>query len=40
MILKKLVSNKMMNVLECSYEAESLKDLEVHDDGYNERRNL
>ena len=30
----------MMNVLECYYEAESIKDLEVHYDGYNERRSL
>ena len=26
--------------VECYYEANSRKDLEVHDDGYNERRNL
>ena len=26
--------------VECYYEADSRKDLEVHDDGYNERRNL
>ena len=26
--------------VECYYEADSRKDLEVHDDGYNERRTL
>ena len=26
--------------VECYYEADSRKDLAVHDDGYNERRNL
>ena len=42
MILKKLVISDQQDdeCVECYYEADSRKDLEVHDDGYNLRRKL